>query len=146
MLRPKPASRPLERQKRLILNVFEVINQPKRRIKISKILKKISLLRIFLLILYYHHQARPNLHQDSQPRKTRIVVFSKENLIIKAKAKAITHLLLALMLELSRIIKIKKSQLTLSAIIVSRRVTKLINILTKSQKTSVSIDDIHNSD
>ena len=55
--------------------------------RIPEILKKISLPRILLLILYHHPQMEPNPPRHSQLKKTRIVVFAGENSIIKAKAK-----------------------------------------------------------
>lgn len=57
--------------------------------------------------------------------------------MIKAKAKTKTHLSLASMPQLSRKTKIKKTLLILSAIIISKKAIIPINILRRSQKTSI---------
>ena len=54
--------------------------------RILRTLKKISFLKIFLLIRHYH-QVRPGFHWYIQPRKTKIIVFAEKNSIVKTKAK-----------------------------------------------------------
>ena len=82
-------------QKRWIFDALKVNGQPRKMTKISKILKRISLSRIFLLILYHHPQVGPNFHWHSQPKKTRIVVFAEKDSDVKAKTRVKILLLLA---------------------------------------------------
>ena len=91
---------------------------------------------------------RPNFCQHSQPRNTRIIVLAKKDPNNKIKARIL--LPLALMPPLLRKIKTKirtrKIWPILSAIIVSRKVIMPTNISKKSQKTSVSLDNLHDDD
>ena len=64
--------------------------------RIPRTLKKISLPRIFLLM---HHQVGHNSDQHSQPRRTRIVVFAKEDPNNKAKVRILLPLASMLLLS-----------------------------------------------
>ena len=105
-------------------------------------MKRISLPKILLLM---HHQVRPNPLRHS-PRRTRTVVLAEENPNNKAKTKIL--LPLALMPpSLGRIktrTKTRKTYLTLSATLVSRKVIMLI-IVRKKAKKLVSVLTISTS-
>ena len=144
MPRPKPAFRLHPGPGRWIFDAF-VVNDPlRRRTKSLGISKKISLPRILLLM---HHQTGPNPLWHS-PKRDKTVVLVEENPDKRAKAK--TPLPLAstpLQSGKTRTrIRTKKTSLTLSAILVSRKTTMPTSALRKSQKTSVGFDDLHVGD
>ena len=143
MPRPRPASKLHPGPGRWILNVFEVNIPLKRMTKIPGTSKKISLPRILLLM---RHQAG-NPHQHSL-RKNRIVVLAKKNLDIKAKARIPLPLASTPLLSRKTRIKIrtKKTSPTLSVTLVSRKAIMPTSAPKRSQKTSVSLDDLHIGD
>ena len=87
MQKSKLASRLYSEQERWIFDTFEVNGQPRKMIRTLRTLKKISLLRILLLIRH-HHQVGPYPHWHSQLKRTRIIVFAREDPVNKAKARA----------------------------------------------------------
>ena len=144
MPRPRPASRLQAGPERWILDAF-VVNDPlKRRTKISGISKKISLPKIFLLM---RHQAGLNPHRHSL-RKNKTVVLVKEGPDNRTKAR--TPLLLASTPLQSRRtrtrIRTRKISPTLNATLVSRKAIMPTSAPRRSQKTSVSLDDLHIGD
>ena len=144
ILRLRPVFSLYLRPRRWIFDAFEVNDKSRRMTKTPGALKKISLLRILLLM---GHQVGPNPHRHSL-RKTRIVVFTKKNLDNKAKARIL--LLLASMPLLSgrtkTRIRTRKTYPTLNAILVSRKVIMRTCVPKKSQKTSVTLNKLHISD
>ena len=141
MPRPRPAFRLYSGPKRRIFDVFKVNNPPRKITKTLGTMKRISVCKIFLLI---HYQVGPNLFQYT-PRKTRTVVFAKENPDDKAKARI--RLPLASMPppsgKIRTRIRIKKTYPTLSTTIVSRKVIMPTNVARRSQKTSVGLDVLY---
>ena len=142
MPRLKPASRLYSRLGRWIFNTLEVNNLLRRMTRIPGTLKRISFSRIFLLMRY---QARLNLHRHSL-RKNKIVVLAKENFDDRTKAKILLLLVLTPLLSGRTRIKIRRTSPTLSATLISRKVIIPISAPRKSQKTSISLDDLHVSD
>ena len=144
MPRPKLASTLHPGLGRLILDALKVNDPLKKMTRISRTLKRISIPRI-LLLMYY--QMGLNLLWHS-PRRTRIVVFAKEAPDNKAKARIL--LPLASTPPLSRKKKTKRrtkrTSLTLSATLVSRKTIMPTSALRRSQKTSVGLDDLHVDD
>ena len=144
MPRPRPASRLHPGRERWILNAFEDNGLPRRRIKTPGIMKRISLPRILLLM---HRQVGPNLLRNS-PRKNRTVVLAKED--PDDRAKAIIPRPLAstpLPSRKSRIrIRTRKTYPTLSATLANRKAIIPTSVPRRSQKTSVSLDDLHVGD
>ena len=142
--RPKPASRLHPGPGRWILDALMVNNLLRRRSKIPRVSKRISLPRILLLM---RHQAGPNPHRHSLKRN-RIVTLVKEGPNNRAKAR--TPLPLASMLLQSRKtktrIRIRKTSPILSATFVSRKTTMPTSAPRKSQKTSVGLDNLHVGD
>ena len=144
MLRSKPASRLYPRPGRWILDAFEM-NYPLRKMtRIPGTLKRISLLRIPLLI---RHQAGSNPHRHSL-RRNRTVVLVEEDPDNRAKTRiplplASTPLLSG---KTRTRIRTKKTSPTLSAILVSKKAIMLISAPRKSSKTSVGLDDLHIDD
>ena len=107
-------------------------------------MKRISLLRILLLM---HHQVGPNLLRHS-PKKTKTVVLTEEDPNNKGKARILLPLA-STPPSSKRIrtrIKIRKTYLTLSATLISRKIIMPINVPRKSQKTSIGLDDLHVDD
>ena len=132
MPRPRPAFMLYPRPERWIFNALKVKDPPRRMAKTPETLKKISFPRILRLM---RHQVRPNSHQHS-PKKTRTVVFIKENPNNKAKARIL--LLLASTPPLSgktrTKIRIRKTYPVLSVTIVSKKIIIPANIPRRSQK------------
>ena len=144
ILRPRPAFRLYPGPKRWIFNTLEVNDPPREMTRILETMKRISLPRIFLLM---HHQVGRNLLRYS-PRTTRTVVFAKENPNNKAKARIFLSLTSMLPPSGRTRIKIrtKKTYPILSATLVSRKIIMPISIPRRSQKTIVSLDNLHVSD
>ena len=141
MPRPKPASRLHPGPKRWILDAL-VVNDPlKRRTRIPETLKRISFLRIFSLI---HHQVGPNPLRHS-PRKNRTVVLAKEDPDNKVKARIPLPLASTPLLSGRTRTKIRtrKTSPTLSATLISRKAITPTSVPRRSQKTSVSFNDLH---
>ena len=94
-----------------------------------------------------HHQVESNpLWQNL--RKTKTVVLAKQDPNDRAKAKIPLPLAsMPLLLGRTRTkIRTKRTSLTLSATLVSRKAITPISAPRKSQKTSVSLDDFHVGD
>ena len=129
---------------RWIFNALKVNDQLRKMTRISGTSKRISLPRILLLL---HHQVGLNPLRHSL-WKTKRVVLAKENPNNKAKARIL--LPLAVTPPLSRKtwskIRTKRTSLALSAALVSRKIIMPISALRKSQKTSISLDNLHISD
>ena len=144
MLRLRPASRLHMGPGRWILDALVVNNPLRRRTKISRILKKISLPRILLLM---RHQVGPNLHRHSLKRNRTVALVEEDP---NDRAKARTPLPLASMpLQLGKTktrIRTRKTSPTLNAILVSRKATMPTSASRKSQKTSVGLDNLHVGD
>ena len=106
--------------------------------------KKISLSRIVLLICY---KVGPNPHRHSAKR-SRIVVLAKKNPDNKAKARILLPLPSTPPLSRRTRTKIRtrKTYLILNAILVSKKVIMPTSDLKRSQKTSVSFDNLHIGD
>ena len=144
MPRSRPASRLYLGPKRWIFNALEVNNPPRKMTKTLETMKRISLPRILLLI---HYQMGPNPLWHILKR-TRTVVLAKEDANDKAKAR--------ILLPLASIpppswrtrtkIRTKKTYLTLSATLISRKVIMLIIVPRESQKTSFGHDNFHVGD
>ena len=140
MSRPKPASKLYPGLGRWILDTFKVNNPSRRMTKTPRTTKRISLLRILLLM---HHQVRPNPLRYS-PRKTRTIVLVEENPDNRAKARIFLPLgSTPLLSRRTRTrIKTRKTSPTLSATLVSRKAITPTSAPKKSQKTSVGFDDL----
>ena len=144
MPRPKPAFRLYPGPGRWTLDAFVVNNPLKRMTRILGTLKKISLLKILLLM---RHQAGANPYKHSL-RRNRTVILAEENLNDSAKAKI--PLPLALMSLLSgrtrTKIRTKKTSPILSATLESRKTIMPTCALRKIQKTNVGPNNIYVSD
>ena len=144
MPRPKLAFRLYPGLERWILNALKVNDLPKKMTRTPRIMKRISLPRIFLLM---HHQVGHNPFWHSQ-RKTRTVVLVENDSDNKAK----TRILLPLAStppssgKTRTRIRTRKTYLTLSAILVSRKVIMPTSIPRKSKKTSVGLNNLHVGD
>ena len=144
MPRPRPAFRLYPEPGRWILDALVVNNPLRRRIKISRILKRISFSRIFLLM---RHQAEPNPHRHSL-RKNRTIPFVEKGPNNRAKAR-IPLPLASTPLQSGRIktkIRTKKTSPTLSVTLVNKKATMPTSALRKSQKTSVGLDNLYVGD
>ena len=120
-----------------------MVNDPlRRRTKIAGISKRISLPRIFLLM---RHQARLNPLRHS-PRRNRTIVLVEEDLDDRAKARILLPLASTPLLSGKTRIKTRKTFPTLSATPASRKVIMPTSVPRRSQKTSVSLDDLHVGD
>ena len=144
MLRPRLASKLYSRPERWILDALKVNDLPRKIARTPGTTKWISLPKIFLLI---HHQVGPNPLRHS-PRRARKVVLSEEDSDNKAKARILLPLALTPPLsgKTRTRIKTKKIYPTFSATIVSKKVIMPTNILKKSQKTSVGLDNLYIGD
>ena len=144
MPRPKPASRLYPGPGRWILDASVVNNPPRRRIRTLGIKKRISLLRILLLM---HRQVGLNPLRHS-PKRNRTVVLAKENSDNGAKARILLPLTLTPLLsgKIRTRIRTRKTYPTLSATPASRKVIIPTSVPRKSQKTSVSLNDLHVGD
>ena len=144
MPRPKPVFRLHPGSGRWILDALVVNNLLRRKTKIPRISKRISLPRILLLM---HHQARPNILRHS-PRRNRIVVFTKENLNDRAMARILLPLASTPLLSGKTRTKIRtrKTYLILNATPLSKKIIMPTNVPRKSQKTSVSLDNFYVGD
>ena len=144
MPRPRPVSRIRPGPGRWILNAFEVNDPPRKMTRTPGTTKKISLLRILLLI---HHQVGPNPLWHSSKR-TKTVVLTKEDPNDRAKTKIL--LPLASMLLLSRRtrtrIRTRRTSPILNGTLVSKKPITPASALRKSQKTSVGLDNFHVGD
>ena len=144
MLMSKPASRLYLRPGRWILNAL-VVNDPlRKKTKILGILKRISFPRILLLMRL---QAGPNPHRHSL-RRNRTAALVEEGPNDRAKAR-IPLPLVSTPLQSGRTrtrIRIRKTSPTLSATLVSRKVTMPTNAPKRSQKTSVGLNNLHIGD
>ena len=144
MLRPRLAFKLYSGSERWILDALEVNDLPKKMTKFPETTKRISLPWIFLLM---HHQVGPNPLRHS-PRRTRTVIFAKENPDIKAKAR--------ILLPFASTpppsgrtrtkIRTKMTYPIMSATLVSKKVIMPTSVLRRSQKTSVGLDNLHVSD
>ena len=144
MPRPKPASKLYLRPERKIHNALKVKDPLRRMTKTPETLKKISFPKIFLLM---RHQVGPNPHRHS-PKRTKTVVSTKENPNNKAKTRILLPLASTLLLSKrtrSRI-RTKRTYPTWIATLVNKKVIMPKSVLKKSQKTSVSLDDLHIDD
>ena len=141
MSRLRLASKLYPGPKRWIFDAFEINNPPRKMTRTPRTLKKISFLRILLLIC---HQVRPNPHQHSL-KTIRTVVFAKKDLNDKAKTRILLPLVSTLLLSRKTRAKIrtKKTYPIFSATLVSKKVIMPINILRRSQKTCTGLDDLY---
>ena len=144
MPRPKPASRPYPGQERWILDALEVNDLPRRRIKTPGITKKISLPRILLLM---HCQVGPNPLRHS-PRRNKTVILAEEDPDDRAKARILLSLVSTPLLSGRTKTKLRttKTYPTLSATPASRKVIIPTSVPRRSQKTSVSLDNLYVGD
>ena len=144
MPRPKPTSRLYPESERWIFNALNVNDPPKKMTRTLKTTKRISLPRIFLLM---HNQVGLNPFRHS-PWKTRIAVLFEENPDDKAKARIFLSLISTPPPsgKTRTRIRIKKTYPILSATLISRKIIMPISVLRKSQKTRVSLDDVHVGD
>ena len=144
MPRPRPISSLHPGLARSILNALEVNNPSRKIIRTLRIMKKISLFRIFLLM---HHQVGLNPLRHSS-RRTKTVVLAKKNLDNKAKIRIL--LLLASTPPPSRRtktrIRTRKIYPILNTTLVNRKVIMLTSVPKKSHKTSVGLDNLHVGD
>ena len=138
---PRLASRLHPGPGRWILDALEVNNSLRRMTKISRTLKGISLSKILLLM---HHQMVPNPLRHS-PKRTRTVVLAKEDLDDKATARILLPLASTSPLSGKTRTKIRtrKTLLTLSATLISRKAIIPTSALRRSQKTSVGLDELY---
>ena len=143
MPRPRPAFKLSPGPKRWILDTLKVNDLPRRKTKTPGTTKRISLPRVLLM----HHQVGPNPLWHS-PRKNRTVVLTKEDLDDRAKARIL--LLLVSMPPPSGKTRIKtwtkKTYPTLSATLANKKAIMPTSVPRKSQKTSVSLDDLYVGD
>ena len=144
MPKPRPAFRLHPGPEKWILDTLKINGQSKKRTRIPGTTRRISLPRIFLLM---HHQVRPNLLRHS-PRKNRIIVLAEEDPNNKAKTSIFLPLASTPLLsgKTRTRIRTKKTSLTLSATLVSRKAITQTSVPRKSQKTSIGLDDLHVGD
>ena len=142
--RPRLASKLYLGPERWILDVLKVNDPPKRMTRTPRTSKRISLPRIFLLM---HHQVGFNSYWHS-PRRIRTVVPAEENPDDKAKARIFLPLVSTPPLSgrTRTMIRTRKTYPILSITLVSKKVIMLINVLRKSQKTSVGLNDFYVGD
>ena len=144
MPRPKPASRLYPGPGRWIFDASVVNDLPRRKIRTPGITKRISLPRILLLI---YRQVGLNLLRHSS-RRNRTVILAEENPNNRAKAR-ILLLLTSMPLPSGKIrirIRTRKTYPTLSATLANRKAIMPTSVPRRSQKTSVSLDDLHVGD
>ena len=140
----KLASRLYLGPERWILDALKVNNPSKRMTRTPRTTKRISLPKILLLI---HHQVGPNPLRHSSKR-IRTVVFAKEDPDDRAKA-GIPLPLASKPLLSGRIktrIKTRRTSLTLSAILVSKKAITPTSAPRRSQKTSVGLNNLYVGD
>ena len=94
-----------------------------------------------------HHEVRPNLLRHS-PKRTKTVVFAKEDPDNKGKLKILLPLASTLPLsgKIRSKIKIGRTSPTLSATLISRKAIMQTSAPKRGQKTRVGLDNFHVGD
>ena len=144
MPRPRPASRLHPGRERWILNALKVNSPPKRRIRTPGITKRISF-PIILLLMYRQVGLNPLRYS---PGRNRTVVLAEKDPDNRAKARILLLLASTPLLSGKTKIRIRrrKTYPTLSATLTNRNTIMPTSVPRKSQKTSVSLDNLHVDD